>query len=67
MVSMDIATPPLTPAQRAALRTGPCIAIACKERCEAFDFVGTHDGFKTCICGHTQHAHAYGVGENGEA
>lgn len=51
----------LTAAQKAAQKTGACAAIECSFGCAAFAYTSVKDGFKTCVCGHTQHAHTRGA------
>lgn len=52
----------LTPLEKMELRTGGCVAIACSYGCDAYAFTKMMDGFPTCVCGHTQHAHSnYGA------
>lgn len=46
-----------TPAERVLLNTGPCTAILCTYGCDGFAFTGHADGFRVCICTHTQHSH----------
>lgn len=50
----------LTAKQKTELRTGGCIAVECRDRCEAYAYSYTLDHFKHCVCNHTQQAHAYG-------
>jgi hypothetical protein len=50
-------TSPDSPQEKLKLRTGECVALICKDECKSFVYVKYADGFPTCICGHTQHAH----------
>lgn len=48
----------LTPADKLAMRNGECIAVGgCPDACGAYAHVKKHNGFDTCVCGHTRWAH----------
>jgi hypothetical protein len=51
-----------TVAQMNLKRTGQCVAVTCRAKCEVFLFDEVRDGFRTCTCEHTQVAHAYPEG-----
>lgn len=47
-----------TPAAKALKRIGRCVNPACTFGCEAFAFAKRADGFRTCVCSHTEWSHA---------
>lgn len=58
---METDNDPESPAKRALLRRGPCIAQVCSYGCDAYVQTQFKDGFNFCVCGHSQHAHAQGA------
>lgn len=62
MVRLMDETKELIAKQKTELRTGGCIAVLCRDRCEQYLFEFTLDQFQHCVCGHTQQAHDYGEG-----
>lgn len=44
-----------TPLERSMKRTGTCVVCDCG----GYAHVRVRDGFRTCACYHTQHAHLY--------
>lgn len=50
-----------TALERSMMRNGGCGAVACTTQpCEEFAYTGLVDGFRMCVCGHTQHIHEFG-------
>ena len=43
----------LTPKEKAAVRTGPCVVCRCGQYAHSYHM----DGFDHCTCDHTQWAH----------
>jgi hypothetical protein len=48
----------VVPGDLAANRHGACVAVTCLAACRAYAYAKKKDGYNTCVCGHTQWAHA---------
>lgn len=56
MAKVETKEPTVTAAEKAMTRVGRCVVCVC----EAFEFERVLDGFRTCLCQHTQHGHHFG-------
>lgn len=51
----------LTSKQKNALRLGACASPVCSFECATFAYTGSTNGFRICVCGHTQNVHQRGL------